>query len=128
MREIKFRAESGGEFVYGLVSYDEDGDVILTTELGWTFDIDEETIGQYTGLKDKNGVEIYEGDIVDCWDSVDVLSQSAAGVGIIGTVDFNGGCFCVKSCDGYQDRLALTCAENVEIIGNVCQNPELLRD
>jgi len=81
--------------------------------------VDKNTVGQYTGLHDNNGREIYEGDIVDIGlknqDGKLVLAPVIYGEYIAGYVLDNGG-------NGIWQRLTKDC----KVIGNIYENPDLL--
>jgi len=115
-REIKFRAwdKNNNKMVYSGKKYTNGG------LLDW---FEDEDLMQYTGLKDKNGKEIYEGDIVKDKKNHPrmKLVVKYEGVGFSIKDIKNGDCqilFYNSSCRKQ---------ENIEIIGNIYENPELLK-
>ena len=87
--------------------------------LSGTEDIDDNgVLMQSTGLFDKNGKEIYEGDIVYAY---------SEGARLIGAIEYFDNAYCIKTKNGVYNSL-WTNAEYYEIVGNVFENPELLEE
>jgi len=76
-------------------------------------------MGQYTGVKDKNGVEIYEGDIVKLCRS---YGYGWLSKGTVAQVKWDNNELCYFLFNNFR----LTKNKKVEIIGNIYENPELL--
>lgn len=79
--------------------------------------VDPKTVRQYTGMDDKNGRRIFEGDIV-------TLSEYGGGK-TKSIVYFRGGKFAV---DGSNYAFKDICPPKIEVIGNIYDNPELLKE
>ena len=82
--------------------------------------IDKETVGQSTGLKDKNGVEIFEGDLVEHDDNINGTWETFEACEIVYDVDYAQFCFKNDASN------FLSYYSNLCIIGNIHENPELL--
>ena len=142
-REIKFRGQklNSNEWVYGSLAYffnnkkntcimpncyfgtrdfgeqDEQGKPIIEDEmaLGGFINVKPETVGQFTGLYDKNGKEIYEGDVIKYTQHHFNTDMTKEKVKVVkwkydkwGVYETNAG------------------ESDIEIIGNIYQNPELI--
>lgn len=143
-REIEFRIknELTGKWHYGSPLFYDDGsfnffDKELLSKYGldaYSYIVfDEDTLGQYTGLKDKNGTKIFEGDVFE--DEKDEIR---------GIVVFENGSFRIKWFGlqttlyeyGYDDggfgeveceTFDMYNIDQMEVIGNIYDNPELLQ-
>lgn len=127
-REIKFRAwikkDKRMETCMGVNPFH----VSDCDRLHWKHD--EVELMQYTGLKDKNGKEIYEGDIVHCTElRNDKISEH------VSDVFFEDGCWLVhegKMCDVelylYENKPTKLPLTEIEVIGNIYENPELFQE
>lgn len=131
MREILFRGKTivTGRWIEGLlwkkkydsnkifISYfpdkDDNEDALV---------VDPETVGQFTGMTDKNGKEIFEGDVV-AFTRVNALGWNTHRVGEVRYYD-ELPIFYIMASTG--DAWDWVDCENIEVIGNIFDNPELM--
>ena len=135
-REILFRGKrvDNGEWVggfyvkYGIKGEKRDCIIPMSAAVLYAYEVISETIGQYTGLTDKNGVEIFEGDIA---------SFKRFENNYVGKIIFNnktaGFEFWWNVIVGAYGEKATRCAnlsvcDEIEVIGNIHDNSEMLGD
>lgn len=138
IREIKFRGKriETGEWVYGYLTVYSDGTPNITTQADreiqqWiksrdgklkpfyaiystTYDVEPETVGQYTGIKAEDGTEIYEGDIIE------------VSGGLKGVVKFKNGCFYLALFSEDEEYCKCICLQDwscKRVLGNIFENP-----
>lgn len=139
-REIKFRGKrlDNGKWAIGDLRHRNDGSLAIITNLnvwsdnngkvdayGEEFEVDPETVGQFTGLEDKNGKDVYEGDILGSEGRV--IGWVKGGV--------RGYCYDVVYINhpaGESDwplysTVKYDYPEQIEVIGNIHDNPDLLK-
>ena len=127
MREILFRGKrtDNSEWIYGdLVQWSDGVQIFDYDGVGKVKNnVIPETVGQYTGLKDKNGKRIFEGDIVYCKSRLDNANM---------VIIFERGQFRMVLSENYRSDQTnsgfydINCFDK-EVIGNIHDNPELLK-
>lgn len=135
MREILFRGKHdpkyGEDWCFGVPYIDHDGDCILANDCSKLVVVPE-TVGQYTGLNDRNGTRIFEGDIIKAGEQKFIVKFGKCG-GVenidedVGYIGFYITPVNVKYADTYRtDILFWISTYGVEVIGNIHDSSELL--
>ena len=119
VREIKFRAWVDGKMIEWCPWFFSDSSEVTRHSDYFPEDDDEVILMQYTGLKDKNGREIFEGDVL------------AYSHGTFGFVEYRDDSFVITWIHnpfGLNEWLRVHYEHGITVIGNIYENPDLLQN
>ena len=120
MREILFRGKAiDGNWYYGVPLVFAEDVILIAAPHTYSKNVETSTIGQYTGLTDNNGTKIFEGDIVKGKDHLEKDLE------VYGFIDHKNGSFVIVGDFMTHYRWL---DYDVEVIGNIHDNPELLKE
>lgn len=133
MREIKFRAWDGREMHYGTPLFNKLGAFLVTEKNPLICDqygyieitefIKADFFMEFTGMRDRNGKDIYEGDLLIQFEG-EYYETSPRSVGW----DNENGGWCLFHAGGHLHVTLGGFKEGLKIIGNIYENPELLKE
>lgn len=125
MREILFRGKrkDNGGWAYGnyAVTDSSGKQHFIFQNKAFEFEVDPKTVGQYTGITDKNGKKIFEGDILKNIESDEIVDICYSGCSF--RYSYNNSIY-GYGVDDIEDGIL---TDEFEIIGNIYDNPELLK-
>ena len=141
MRKILFRARTiseneymdGGEWIEGFYTCFNEEEHRIYTGYSETdcddhypdwFNVLPETVGQFTGIYDKNGKKIFEGDIIDVEYDIQYIGVAAQRIGLFEVV-FDNGCFMKKRKN--KGLFHFINSDKCKIVGNIYDTPEILK-
>ena len=135
MRTIKFRGKcidettDNGKWIVGSLLQDDNGIFMIVCFVDhheqW-YRVDPDTVGQYTGMDDKNGKEIHEGDIVKTPLLDPIFGDVISNAFDYAPVCFANGAFAVAYHEGRHKIYLQDLYDKVEVVGNIHDNPELM--